>query len=152
MSLFRTTPAGHGDLDPRRLEVAAHELGHLIAYQHAGLAVRAIRITGRGEDARGAVRLDPRGARTAEQARGYLVGLLAGRVAALRWCHEHGPQFREHVARTDRALYREFRRHPWVREVPDAHFQAAAHDLIHAHWSHITRQASRLAREGRLPL
>lgn len=135
-------------IDPYRLVVAAHELGHLVGYQLAGLTIHEVRVLGEGDAAEGYVRLDPRGARGAHQARAYMVGLLAGRVAGVRWCELHGVAHRDDACTTDRTLYRRFRTHPLVRDVPDAEFRAAAQQLVRTHWPRIARLAPRLARRG----
>lgn len=135
-------------IDPHRLRVAVHELGHAVVYRDGGLAILGIRVAGHGARAVGYVDLDPNGARTAEQARAYMAGLLAGGIADARWCELHGVPHDESTCSTDRSLFREFRRHPMVRDISQAAFRATARRLVRVHWSEITRRAPTLARRG----
>lgn len=73
--------------DRHRLMLAAHELGHVVAWQHAGFAVAEIKL--HPGNVGGEVSLSKSSRtnlRTIEQRRGYLVGLLAGTEAGARWC------------------------------------------------------------------
>ncbi|OZM79912.1 hypothetical protein [Pseudonocardia sp. MH-G8] len=77
-------------VDPRRLEVAAHEVGHGIVWHHGGIPIRHMAFTvgifggiSDGECRRGRCPM------TAANAEAFLIGFLAG-AAAQHWvltCH-----------------------------------------------------------------
>lgn len=140
------------EIDPYRLVVAAHELGHLIAWQRAGLHINEIRVLGTGEQAEGYVDLGRQRIRDADQARGYLVGLLAGREAGNRWCEQAGMRHHEHTCADDMRSFQRLRRHELARHFTDTALRHDAWALVLAQWEQITRLAPRLARHGWLPL
>ena len=143
---------GLDDLDPRRLEVAAHELGHAIAWKEAGLAATAIRVLGHGDRAQGYVRIENRLIYDADAARAYLAGLLAGREAGIRWCEENGLTHYEHTCHTDLNNFRQQRRTPLGRQVSVGQARATARLIVRANWCLIVRLAPRLALQGRITL
>lgn len=139
------------ELDPQRLRVAAHELGHYLAWQAADLDIQRIYVAGTGVEAHGKVRIRRQKVRDPEQARAYLVGMLAGREADIRWCEHNDLEWHEHTSNGDMKAYRSLhRRIDWVRDVTDREFRAEAHRFIVANWSKITRLAPKLAERGRL--
>jgi len=139
-------------LDPHRLTVSAHELGHAIAWSAAGMPIVDIWVKGHGEQAHGYVRLDGRKLRDAAEARDYLVGMLAGRAASIRWCDEHGLTHHEHTCADDLASFRKSRQHPWVRDIPDREFHAAARLVVRQHWPRIIRRAPQLSCRGSIQI
>lgn len=143
---------GRTSVDPYRLDVAVHELAHWFAWRHAGftIAIRHIRVRGYGEGAEGNVHIGRRPIRTAEQARGYLTGLLAGREADLRSRDETGREFYEYTCRGDLETFQKFRGREWTAGVSDEEFRRAARALVDASWSQITVLAPRLASRGYL--
>jgi hypothetical protein len=140
------------DQDLNRMRVAAHELGHAIAWQVApNTTVTAIRVIGRGANAHGFVNVDA-DVRTVDDARGYLAGLLAGREAALRWCDENNLVHHEHTCASDRASFRQQRRYNLCRQVSPAEAKALARRIVRAHWRRILRLTPRLAHRGQITL
>lgn len=142
--------AGHPNLDTQRLRVAAHELGHFLAWQQADMQITDVWVRGHGPDATGRVELSGRGCRDATQAHAYLVGLLAGRAADKRWCAQHDLEHDPAHSRGDLREFRHQRRHPWVRDLSDADLAADADHLVRAEWRHIERLTPALARQGHL--
>lgn len=100
----KTPPAG---IAIPRLVLAAHEIGHLIAFQDAGIRVLYSAIED-GGDTGGTYIDDPDG----DQHHGYLVGLAAGSAAEKYWCDIYGQRLPDHCREyeDDRALYRQHRR------------------------------------------
>jgi hypothetical protein len=139
-------------LDPLRLVVAAHELGHALTWAAAGMPIVKIWVDGYGEQAHGYVRLDRKKLKDAAEARDYLVGMLAGRAADIRWCDEHGLTHHEYTCADDLASFRKSRKHPWVRDIPDSEFYTAARIVVRQHWPQICRLAPRLSRHGSIQL
>ncbi|MCP2242728.1 hypothetical protein [Lentzea aerocolonigenes] len=140
------------EIDPYRLAVAVHELGHLIAWQRAGLHINEIRVFGTGERAEGYVDLGRQRIRDTDQARAYLVGLLTGREAEVRWCELSGMRHHDYTSEPDMRSFRRLRRHKLARHLTDAELRHDARALVRAQWEQITRLAPRLARCGWLPL
>lgn len=139
-------------VDLYRLDVAVHELAHWFAWNACGFGIspRKVQVYGRGEGAGGRVHIGRRKARDESQARGYLVGLLAGREADLRSRQETGREFYEYTCRGDLVSFQELRTHEWTVGVSDAEYRRAARDLVNARWAEITGLALRLAERGRL--
>jgi len=138
-------------IDPHRLRVAAHELGHYLAWQDAGITPAAIVVEGYGEEAHGHVETGRTRLTTTEQASAYLVGLLAGREAELIWCTKYGLRYHPHTFDTgDGPRFRKLRRHKLVRAITDGEFQSGAQRLVQGHWPRIERLAPRLALRGHL--
>jgi hypothetical protein len=139
------------ELDPQRLRVAAHELGHLVAYREAGIPVESITITGHGTRARGEVML-PRAATIAEERiPDYLVAVLAGREADRWWTDLHGmPRSTSRTFETDLRLFRRHFHGPAVRGLSESVLAARARKLVQRHTRLIESLAPDLARRGRL--
>lgn len=153
MGLFTTPPPpAHGaELDPMRLCCAAHELGHALVWQHAGLPIHKIRINGKGTGVWGFVEISRPRMKDATQARLYQVGLMAGRAAGARWGAKHGVRQPGGACSTDESEFRWFARHSeWVRDLSRGQALAEATRLVRARWSQIERLAPLLARDGRL--
>jgi hypothetical protein len=154
MGLFTTPtpPAPDGaNLDPMRLCCAAHELGHALVWQHAGLPVHKIRISGKGSGVSGFVEIGRPRMKDATQARLYQVGLMAGRAAGARWGERHGVRQPGGACSADESAFRWFARHnECVRDLSRGQALAQATRLVRARWSHIQRLAPQLAAEGRI--
>lgn len=140
--------AGDQALDPHRLIVSAHEIGHAIAWSVAGMPIVAIWVEGRGPGAHGYVKLDGKKLRNANETRDYLIGLLAGRAAGIRWCESHGLTHHDYTCADDLTKFRQGRQHRWVRHIPDSEFHTAARLLVRQHWPRIARLAPELSRRG----
>lgn len=138
------------DTDPMRLCVAAHELGHYLAWRTAEIEVKCIRIDGRGRNAHGLVQTSHRRLRDPKQTRGYLVGLLAGRSAGKRWSELNDLEFDEYPSSYDMQVYRRLHKHAWVSGLTDRELQVEASRFVRANWARIERLAPELARRGRL--
>lgn len=140
-------------MDPDRLRVAAHELGHAFAWHVADCAnPTAIRVHGRGVGAHGYVNVAAH-VRTVDDARCYLAGLLAGREADMRWCEENDLAHRAQTCSTDLANFRQQRRnYDLCRQVSTAEARALARRIVRTHWRQIVRLTPRLARAGRISL
>lgn len=138
------------EIDPFRLHVAAHELGHMITWEVLGLAVKEALVWGHGTEAEGRVRLNDQRLRNPAECRDYLFGLLAGREADIQWCRTTGRTFHPHTCSGDLKVFRAMRKHQWVSDIPDAEFRANARGLVLTHWRRITRLAPVLARRGSL--
>jgi hypothetical protein len=136
--------------DPQRLRVAAHELGHYLTWTQAGLPIKTIWVAGRGDEAAGNVEVPRMTARDDIQYRAYVVGVLAGRQADMRWCREHDLEVHEYRFRSDMKVYRRLRRDRRVRDVTDAELTAEARQIVNANWRRIIRLAPTLARHGHL--
>lgn len=136
--------------DPQRLRVAAHELGHYLTWTQAGLPIKTIWVAGRGDEAAGNVEVPRMTARDDTQYRAYVVGVLAGRQADMRWCREHDLEFHEYRFRSDMKVYRRLRRDHSVRDITDAELTTEARQIVNANWRHIIRLAPTLARRGHL--
>ena len=141
-------------VDPVRLMVAAHELGHAAVWSATGMRVELIEVTGHGLRTQGTVQL-ANNARlsSAADCRSYLVGMLAGREAEDRWCTVTGTRPVADGCADDRRafgyMYR--RRRPWGVTETRAELRAQARQLVRQHWPTIARLAPRLARRGSLP-
>jgi len=140
--------------DPMRMLVAAHELGHAVAWDVAGIAVLSIEVSGWGRGTEGVVRIDRDNTvlRNTDDACGYLAGLLAGQVASLRWSEETRTPHPTHGCSYDLRLFRLNRRSGYAAEVSPADARAAAHLVVRQQWPTILRLAPRLAARGRITL
>jgi hypothetical protein len=147
-------PNTNPDIDLYRLQVATHELGHLVAWERLpGARIVAVRVYGRGVNTEGHVEVDwPTAA--PELDHGYLVGLLAGREADRIFTNHH-PDFpySDRGAAHDLNLLRRIRRnHTPSRQWTEHRLRTDAARLVRAHWDRIQRLAPYLARRGHLNL
>ncbi|PPK65767.1 hypothetical protein V5P93_000346 [Actinokineospora auranticolor] len=140
------------DLDPHRLQVAIHELGHYIAWRDLpGAGIRAVRVTGHGRHTEGITTVDWPTDDNGALDHGYLVGLLAGREADLFHKPHSTIPYDPRGCAFDLGLFRRVRRrHQPSRQWSEHDLRASARALIRAHWAEIQRLAPRLARRGRL--
>ncbi|WP_326960553.1 hypothetical protein [Amycolatopsis sp. NBC_01286] len=137
--------------DRHRLMLAAHELGHVVAWQHAGFAVAEIKL--HPGNVGGEVSLSKSSRtnlRTIEQRRGYLVGLLAGTEAGARWCELAGEFRGDHASGCawDHRAFMRNQRHFGLTHIPKSEFRREARAIIRAHWRQIFRLAPTLAHRG----
>lgn len=143
------------ELDPVRLMVAAHELGHAVVFLVTGLRIESIQVTGHGRRTEGFVDVadNARLSSTAD-CRSYLLGMLAGREAGDRWCQVTGTgPFADGCAEDLRAFrYQYRRRRPWGVTESRAELRNQTRQLVRQHWPIIARLAPRLARRGSLPV
>lgn len=144
-------------VDQRRLMVAIHEMGHALTWHRAGFQIKTIRVRGRSNGTTGYVDLDNQPNRTPEEARDYLIGLLAGREAEHEWCRITGQSSDAYGSSTDLAIYRRYRKYDcanerWVAHLSDGEFRAAARKVINARWSQVVHLANQLAQHGRIRL
>lgn len=144
-------PTPTPDLDPHRLHVAIHELGHYVAWRGLpGARILSVTVTGHGPRASGFTDAWLPDTERGPLERGYLIGLLAGHEAALIHQARTGlPSVPSCTA--DLATFRAARRHPkptqqWSR----AELRAAARALVRSHWPQIQKLAPRLAHRGHL--
>ncbi|MFC0436641.1 hypothetical protein [Kutzneria buriramensis] len=139
------------DVEDVRPIVAAHEVGHLIAFQLADVKIIEVRLFGSRIRAEGYVQADVDPPRDAAQAHAVLVGVFAGVAAGHRWCDRHGLTHLVGEDVHDRVAYRDLRRKPLFRDVDRAEAVADARRLVRRHWSRIERLAPVLAARGFLP-
>lgn len=139
-------------IDPHRLRVAAHELGHAIAWHATGFQVAEIWIRGQGPSVHGHVWLDHTDDEltTVELERRYQAGLHAGRLAEQRWCEENDLCFGEHTCTQDMDILRNRRRREPGCLVPAGQAMGDAQRLIRVKWSRIARLTPALAAAGSL--
>lgn len=144
----RPTP----QLDPVRLHVAHHELGHKIAWDVLGVGTQSIKVWGYGRNTEGAVvnGTADRLLRDPEECRSVLIGLLAGREADMHYCTQVGIRFNPTHSKADMQAFRRIHKHQWVRGIPVAELERLARTLILDHWADITRLAPLLAEQGHL--
>lgn len=140
---------------PIRLMVAAHELGHAIAWRAGGWPIAHIRVLGKGARSHGETLLARTYAYGLWQRRSWLVGSLAGAAAGDRWCTEFNlpPALHERGCAADQADFApEFRsyRAECAEDVTVAQLRAEAAAVIRTHWRAILRLAPRLAACGSL--
>jgi hypothetical protein len=137
--------------DPVRLHVAHHELGHYTAWEALGIGTTEIRIWGYGDNTEGLVTpATPGRLRNQQECHNFLIGLLAGREADLRYCRRAGIRFREARSKADLRAFRRIHKHEWARGTDAGEFRTLARDLVHEHWGDIVRLAPKLAERGRL--
>jgi hypothetical protein len=144
------------ELDPRRRAIGAHELGHALAWHSVGLEVHSITVRGRGGSVDGTVSIDTdKPYRDAAQVRGYVVGILAGTEAGIRWCEETGDMSLSDHARgckVDMALFRKHRKNPCVANVSERELRNEARAVVRAHWNRLTALVPKLAARGSVRL
>ncbi|SDD94892.1 hypothetical protein [Actinokineospora iranica] len=141
---------GH-DLDPDRLNVAFHEIGHLTVWETLpGARVLAVKVTGKGNGTEGLVHMRwPKNA--PEIDRGYLVGRLAGSEADRLRCDQTGDRPDTAGWGHDMADFRRVRRqHEPSRQWTEAELRAEARRLLLAQLPRAQRRALQLARYGHL--
>nr|WP_042190901.1 hypothetical protein [Kibdelosporangium sp. MJ126-NF4]CEL19681.1 hypothetical protein [Kibdelosporangium sp. MJ126-NF4] len=138
--------------DPYRLALAAHELGHAVAWRAGGFEVDEIWIKGHGTRAHGHVWIAATDddIRTVEAEHAVQAGLLAGREAQLHWCAETGVTGVDISAEHDMTLYQRRRRTRLGRQCDSADVQATARRLVRHNWPTITQLTPVLAKAGRL--
>lgn len=136
--------------DPWRLHCAAHELGHMLVWQANGFDITGITVTGHGSDVEGATLLtqESKSLHTPDRCRLYLVGLLAGREADIRWAKHVGRPFRERHSGHDLRAFRDIHRHEWVCGIPAGELRAQAGIAVAGLWGQILMMAPILARKG----
>lgn len=143
-----------GIKDVERHVVAAHELGHALAFREAGQTISEIRVMGHGASVEGYTDLSNSVINGIEQGVAFLVAILAGRAAGERWCEINdytrpGPA----ACRTDRRLYAKVRReHPELAPFTTAKVMPRARKLVRARWRQIERLGPRLAARGTVTL
>ncbi|WP_410580269.1 hypothetical protein [Amycolatopsis sp. lyj-108] len=134
------------------LALAAHEVGHAIACQAAGLRVIEVRLF----PDRGYV--EHKEADPADQAQvdGELVVLLAGLEAGARWRQKHSGLWRGEALRwsrgcsdSDLALFRRTKRNA---SISPSRLESRARSLVARQWGRIDRLSRKLADSGRLPV
>jgi hypothetical protein len=140
-------------IDPHRLLIAAHELGHALAWRALGFTVDEVWVKGRGPAAHGRVWLDITHVKpwTLTHERGFHTGLFAGREAELRWCNEHGLPINEASCSEDMAQHARRRRTSLGRQVRPREAEAEARRLVRRYWPRLVRLAPHLAIRGSLP-
>jgi hypothetical protein len=140
-------------MNPNRLACAAHEIGHALAFHHAGIPVRAMHIRpSRGEGWSGgcdpAVRQIP-----ITQVSGWQIGLMAGEAAVYRFLRRHTThrpsQARAIAEAGARHDLTQFRRTRGGLTLTAARNQATA--LVERHSRRIDQLTLRLATAQRLP-
>jgi hypothetical protein len=134
---------------PGWIIAAAHELGHVAGFQAIALPMAEVRLTAK----RGWVRVETADENAAladpERARGYLVGIAAGRAAQVRMSEEHGVTPYSESWASDLVLIAQLRRrHPALASLTPAVLASAADALVRSRWSWIARNAHQLARRG----
>ena len=139
------------DIDPHRLVVAAHELGHALTWHALGFLVDTIWIKGHGDSAHGEVMIDITKVKpwTYDHERDFHVGLLGGREAHQRWCDETGMPFLERHCAEDMAQLRRRRSELGGQTTPRA-IRTSARQLVRSHWRRVVLLAPVLARRGSL--
>lgn len=145
----RYRPAEHAGIDPDRLIVAAHEIGHVVGFRKAGVPLVAIRVLRAGHRAHGYVQETGEVALSdREAAITYLVALLAGKEAGLAWCDEYGLDYGQRED-TDLDGFHHQRRE-WGISLPEPRARDLARRLVIDRWAVIQRLAPVLAARGAL--
>nr|WP_042190905.1 hypothetical protein [Kibdelosporangium sp. MJ126-NF4] len=147
-----TTPADR-QIDPHRLQVAVHELGHWVVWRTIpGARVVTVHLTGHGRGTEGTVEVDwAKSEQSPEANRAYLAGLLAGREADALWAEATGTRQDTSGCSHDLAVYHRVRRtHPPSGQFTTTEIRVHARRLVRASWNEITRLAPRLATRGHL--
>lgn len=133
------------------LEAAAHELGHVAGFRAAQIAIQEVRV---GRDASWVLvdHTEERAAlRDPARARGYLIGILAGRSAQVRWCEERGRVPNDSSWGGDLTLVAKLRRRSLATKgLTHGELSRAADALVRVRWPWIVRNVPKLARSGRL--
>lgn len=139
------------DIDPHRLVVAAHELGHAIVWAASGFTISEIWVKGHGDGVHGWVSLaNPDDHYTPEGECGYQAGLLAAGEAERRWCDQVGMAFDGSGCRDDYAKLRKRTRTKLGSQVRRSAARSEAQRLVRVHWKRIVRLAPTLAVRGSL--
>lgn len=138
------------EIDPTRLLVAAHELGHATVWNTAGIVVTSIWLRGRGRGTEGCVEIAD-DELDAEQWRGYLAGLLAGRIAGDHWADLHRLRFIPSCPR-DILDFRRAIRRPIAQGLTVSEVRAEAHRRVRVEWPRVLRLAPLLASRGTVVL
>lgn len=152
MPFFTKTPP-RGIAIPN-LILAAHEVGHALAFCHAGIGVERCEIDLVGEGDGGTVIEDP----NLNQHHGYLVGLTAGKAGELLWCETYGQHAPKHVrngwsASGDRTLYdKHQRQHRDTRGFAWRAAEKQAREILRDNAKQFRRLTEELARHGVLKL
>ncbi|MFD5245675.1 hypothetical protein ACFWIW_14075 [Amycolatopsis sp. NPDC058340] len=138
--------------DAALLALAAHEVGHAVACQAAGLRVAEVRLL----PDRGWVTHKAADPGDQDQVDGELVTLLAGREAGARWAQKHHGMWRGDALRwsrgcsaSDLALFRRAKR---TASVSPSRLESRARSLVARQWGRIDRLSRQLADSGRLPV
>jgi hypothetical protein len=140
-------------LNPARLVVAAHELGHGLIWKAADFPVGSLWIRGESDDwMRGATEMGGNLIRDTEHMAEYLVGLLAGHIAGERWRDEYRVRERMHGNVGDEATYRQMMRADMSQPLRRADLTLTAQRAVSVHWGEIERLAPLLAERGTLRL
>jgi hypothetical protein len=143
-------------LDLRRVQCAAHELGHLIVWEQVpGARIGRVRVSGRGTHVNGYAEVSwtpqSKPDLVREQDHGYLLGMMAGREADLIWCELTGVRHDPSTCADDLAAVRKARRrHAPSRQWSERELATSARQLVRARWGRIERLLPKLARTGHL--
>jgi hypothetical protein len=143
-------------VDSERLLVAAHEMGHAVAWHTTGFQIVEIRVSGHVFP-NGYVRIADREHTTPELARDYIIGLLAGREAEHQWCDLTGQSPSDSGSSADLDVYRKYRKYDaqhdrFTTHLTDRQLRVAARKVVTAHWPRIERLAPQLAERGAIKL
>ncbi|OLZ56093.1 hypothetical protein BS330_18360 [Amycolatopsis keratiniphila subsp. nogabecina] len=132
------------------LAAAAHEVGHAVACEAAGLRVIEVRLT----TGYGFVRAADADPADQDQVDGELVALLAGLEAGARWAQKHRGMWRGEALRwsrgcsdSDLALFRRTKRNA---SVSPSRLESRSRSLVARQWGRIDRLSHKLADSGRL--
>lgn len=140
-------------LNPARLVVAAHELGHGLVWHTADFPVGKLWIRGDDDDSmRGFTELGGNTISSTERMVEYLVGLLAGHIAGERWRDEYRVRGRMHSNVGDEDTYRQMMRHDISKPIRRNEVVRIAERAVTTHWCDIERLAPLLAERGTLRL
>lgn len=142
------------EADPERRLAAAHELGHWFGFRAAGIECTPPRVTGRGSSASGYVETGQIVCRTPDEARAYIVAILAGPAAGQMWSDLPDETARQTSGQceVDESLAREVLRHELGAGMTRAGLYRVARNLVRRHRDHIVRLVPGLARTGRITL
>lgn len=146
-----------GGIEIPRLILAAHEIGHYLAFREAGVPVLAVRMQKHGEfDAFNLVG-DPE----LDQNHGYMVALMAGVAGERYWCEAYGQRLPRHCrdGTTFKGDLKEFKAHARQNRFDTAlrglsHRKAIrlAHGIVRDNAKRFRALTEQLARDGELKL
>lgn len=136
--------------DQHRLAAAAHEIGHTLAWEAAGIRVREVRLTGRGRRTGGYATTGRVEVRSRRQAHLYVVGILAGQAAQDLWCRAYRIRCTTLSCADDQEAFERHRAHEWLTSTPDETFWRDADTYVQQAWPLIAEYAPVLADRGRL--
>ena len=134
----------------RRLQMAAHEVGHLVGLRAGGITVLRAQIhDGFFSGRHGITKVDPhQDLDDPDQQLAYLVGTMAGPEAERHWCDLNDRRYNERSGEDDFAEITRWRRtHPECRPT-DQQLVRAAHTLVLRKWDLIMRLTVKLAQHG----